>query len=431
MYVGSFGMPSGVPVSGKRAPRGTSKHAEGTVYITKAGGAAKKHKTVVIPRCQTPGCVKGAVSGGLPGLCIGHGGGRRCQTEGCPKSAAGPTHHCVAHGGGKRCQQEGCTRQPHRGGYCNAHGSEKCKFPGCTKVEKGGGFCCKHGGGRRCEYPGCSKHNVGGGFCIAHGGGKRCSWMGCVKQDIGRGFCRQHGGGFSCEEEGCERLVMSGEKYCKNHLKARNAIDIMLSAALSKSEKSAEETPPTTGMGLAYGPLPLRSASLPIKHEQQAMGPGPEDGTEAPHARPMVTAVFETGDRGSGTATSTPEGRASPGERGLGYTPPAEAGERGLGYTPPGERGLGYTPPAEAFMQAADEDDHTTTTTISSDSAANAILASRDSDPGEATSVDSGIDLERQGDASDVSVARTLSGLSESGSMPSPRVGREDPQRLE
>ena len=210
--------------------------------------------------------------------------------------------------------------------------------------------------------------------------------------------------------------MMSGEKYCKNHLKARNAIDIMLSAALSKSEKSAEETPPTTGMGLAYGPLPLRSASLPIKHEQQAMGPGPEDGAEAPHARPMVTAVFETGDRGSGTATSTPEGRASP-------------GERGLGYTPPGERGLGYTPPAEAFMQAADEDDHTTTTTISSDSAANAILASRDSDPGEATSVDSGIDLERQGDASDVSVARTLSGLSESGSMPSPRLGLHSENR--
>lgn len=229
-------MPSGIPISGKRAPRG-SRPTTGKFYVVKSavngGGGVKstKQKVVVIPRCSTPGCEKGAVSGGIPGLCIAHGGGRRCQMEGCPKSAAGPTNFCVAHGGGKRCAHGDCNRQPNRGGFCSNHGVLRCKYPNCTKVEKGGGFCCRHGGGRRCQHEGCNKHNVGGGFCIAHGGGRRCTYDGCAKQDIGKGFCRQHGGGFPCEEDECNKLCLRGEKYCRNHLKARSFIDIMLSAA--------------------------------------------------------------------------------------------------------------------------------------------------------------------------------------------------------
>lgn len=235
-------MPSGVPVTGKRASRG-SRSTEGTFYVVRSaqrkGGKVIKQKVVIIPRCSHLGCEKGAVSGGLPGLCISHGGGRRCRAEGCPKSAAGPTHFCVSHGGGKRCAHEGCTRQPNRGGFCANHGTARCKFPDCTKVEKGGGYCCKHGGGRRCAFEGCNKHNVGGGFCIAHGGGKRCTFEGCTRQDVGGELCRLHGGGFQCEEPGCTKFSLSAERYCRGHLKARSLIDAMLSAAMVDPEEMA------------------------------------------------------------------------------------------------------------------------------------------------------------------------------------------------
>lgn len=260
-------MPSGIPMSGKRAPRG-SRSTSGTFYVVKSarpggdGVKASRQKVVIIPRCSHDGCEKGAVSGGVPGLCISHGGGRRCNVEGCPKSAAGPTNFCVAHGGGKRCASEGCSRQPNRGGFCRNHGVAKCKFPKCTKVEKGGGYCCRHGGGRRCQFGDCQKHNVGGGFCIAHGGGKRCTFDSCARQDIGGGFCRQHGGGFTCAEADCTKLSLTSEKYCRNHLKARSFIDIMLSAAhmdgdnlgtceIDSSPKSSEQG---DAVALSHGP---------------------------------------------------------------------------------------------------------------------------------------------------------------------------------
>ena len=38
-------------------------------------------------RCKSDGCKKNAQSGGLPGLCFAHGGGRRCSVEGCSTGA--------------------------------------------------------------------------------------------------------------------------------------------------------------------------------------------------------------------------------------------------------------------------------------------------------------------------------------------------------
>ena len=64
------------------------------------------HRTL----CRDPaGCEKAAVSGGVVGRCITHGGGKRCQHDTCAKLAQGKTDFCVGHGGGKRCQVEGCT----------------------------------------------------------------------------------------------------------------------------------------------------------------------------------------------------------------------------------------------------------------------------------------------------------------------------------
>jgi hypothetical protein len=80
------------------------------------------HRTL----CRDPaGCKKAAVSGGVVGRCITHGGGKRCQHDTCEKVAQGKTGFCVGHGGGKRCQVEDCT----------------------TSAQSSTGFCAKHGHG--------------------------------------------------------------------------------------------------------------------------------------------------------------------------------------------------------------------------------------------------------------------------------------------
>lgn len=79
------------------------------------------HRTL----CRNPGgCKKPAVSGGVVGRCITHGGGKRCQHDSCGKVAQGKTGLCVGHGGGKRCQVEDCT----------------------TSARSSSGFCAKHAG---------------------------------------------------------------------------------------------------------------------------------------------------------------------------------------------------------------------------------------------------------------------------------------------
>ena len=92
-----------------------------------------------------------AVRGGKPGLCTGHGGGRRCGTTGCTNSAEGKTEHCKKHGGGRRCLTAGCTE--------SAQGNTE--------------HCIAHGGGRRCSVTGCPT-GARGMYCATHGGGLRC-----------------------------------------------------------------------------------------------------------------------------------------------------------------------------------------------------------------------------------------------------------------
>jgi hypothetical protein len=113
--------------------------------------------------CKVAGCSKQAKSGGLPGLCIKHGGGRRCSEEDCPRSAAttgADRTRCKTHGGGARCSEVGCLQSATGGGADRT----KCKA---------------HGGGVRCSVDKCPHGAAGSGAhptkCGTHGGGDRVS----------------------------------------------------------------------------------------------------------------------------------------------------------------------------------------------------------------------------------------------------------------
>jgi hypothetical protein len=158
----------------------------GTADVTKAKEGAGRRRRGPAPRqprmCETPGCGKIARYGGVPGLCIGCGGGERCK-KGCGKSAVGGTGLCVKCGGGVRCKN-GCGQSAQGGtGLCvNCGGGVRCK-KGCGREAVGGGvpgLCTKCGGGVRCKNM-CGKSAHGGtGLCIGCGGGVRCK-NGCGK----------------------------------------------------------------------------------------------------------------------------------------------------------------------------------------------------------------------------------------------------------
>ncbi len=95
--------------------------------------------------CKAKGCLSGAVTGGKPGYCINHGGGRRCKEKGCGTGARGKTGFCISHGGGRRCKHKGCGTGAETGGYCINHGGGmRCKSVGCQNSAHHDGFCATH-----------------------------------------------------------------------------------------------------------------------------------------------------------------------------------------------------------------------------------------------------------------------------------------------
>ena len=83
------------------------------------------------------GCGKRAEYGGVEGLCVGCGGGRRCQQSGCTTAARCRTDVCSAHGGGgRRYKHNGCTIGAQGAThFCAAHG-EKCKGRASTAMDR-------------------------------------------------------------------------------------------------------------------------------------------------------------------------------------------------------------------------------------------------------------------------------------------------------
>ena len=102
------------------------------------------------PRCNTPRCTAGKISG--YNHCVKHGGGRRCARTGCTRSALYATPHCKTHADGTAPLHKKLRRAPT---------ARRCSHRDCTTpaVYGGGitGRCSKHGGGKRCFTPECTK----------------------------------------------------------------------------------------------------------------------------------------------------------------------------------------------------------------------------------------------------------------------------------
>ncbi|CAK4083155.1 unnamed protein product [Aphanomyces euteiches] len=119
---------------------------------------------------------------------------QKCEVHDCSRLVASRKRY-VRHGGGPRCQHPGCSKGAKYHGLCWTHGgSQGCHVDGCSNRIKARGLCWAHGGGKRCRTPDCPKTALRSGHCWAQGGGKRCVIDGCKRPGYERlnNLCQQH-----------------------------------------------------------------------------------------------------------------------------------------------------------------------------------------------------------------------------------------------